>query len=54
MYQVCPGEADGFTLDGTYDPAIDIMSDADSTCINDFIGIEGRKTILKLLMSFLH
>ena len=58
MYQVCPGDADAFTLDGEYETSDPPMSDADATCVSrlsperDFIGIEGLKITSKLL-SFL-
>ena len=51
MYQVCPGDPNAFTLDAAYDDqAANQMSDADSTCINDYIGIEGLKIILILIL----
>ena len=41
MYQTCAGDADAFTLDGEIDPTNPPMSNADTSCSNDFIGIEG-------------
>ena len=54
MYQVCAGDADVFTLDGAYDPAAKIMSDADATCTNDFIGIEGLQFFAIVKVTLLH
>ena len=42
QYQVCADDPDAFTLDGTYDDP-DFKTGGDSSCVDDYIGIEGTK-----------